>query len=278
MSFRAVAWALLAAIALAAILLLNYWASYQPLSTLAYSGIVLALCGLANLVLPFRFLGIRKRAAGALILAGGVGLAIAALLWPAPMIRVAQHRTVLDDIMPEYQFVERHSAHVHARPEQAMQAVRQSTFGDMKSLVTLLKIRGAALRTPVHDNGDFSLDKLVLDAFTASGYLSDGSEHEIVMFGAGNVRAIRRPEVHTLQEFTDYREQGAAKMAFNFHVEEAGEGWSTISTETRMVVQADFSRGPAIYWRLIVPGSGLLRRQWLDGIKRRAESVPNPRP
>jgi hypothetical protein len=278
MSFKAVAWTLLAAIALAAILLLNYWASYQPLSTLAYSGIVLALCGLANLVLPFRFLGIRKRAVGALILAGGVGLAIAALLWPAPMIRVAQHRTVLDDIMPEYQFFERHSARVHARPEQAMQAVRQSTFGDMKSLVTLLKIRGAALGRPFHDTGDFSQDKLVLDAFSASGYLSGGNEHEIVMFVVGNVRAIRRPEVRTLQEFADYREQGAAKMAFDFNVEEAGEGWSTISTETRMVVQDDFSRGPAVYWRLIVPGSGLLRLQWLEGIKKRAESMPNPRP
>jgi hypothetical protein len=180
--------------------------------------------------------------------------------------------------MPEYQFFERHSARVHARPEQAMQAVRQSTFGDMKSLVTLLKIRGAALRTPSHDTGDFSQDKLVLDAFSASGYLSGGSEHEIVMFGVGNVRAIRRPEVRTLQEFADYREQGAAKMAFDFNVEEAGEGWSTISTETRMVVQDDFSRGPAVYWRLIVPGSGLLRLQWLEGIKKRAESMPNPRP
>jgi len=120
MSMKAVAWTLLAAIALAAILLLNYWASYQPLSTLAYSGIVLALCGLANLAFPFRFLGIRKRAVAALILAGGVGLAIAALLWPAPMIRVAQHRTVLDDIMPEYQFFERHSARIHARPQQVM--------------------------------------------------------------------------------------------------------------------------------------------------------------
>ncbi len=102
MSFKAVAWTLPAAIALAAILLLNYWASYQPLSTLAYSGIVLSLCGLANLALPFRFLGIRKRLVGAVILAGGVTLAIAALLWPAPLIRVVQHRTLLDDIMPEY--------------------------------------------------------------------------------------------------------------------------------------------------------------------------------
>jgi hypothetical protein len=164
MPFKAVARALLAAMAFAAVLLFNHWAAYHPLSTLAYSGIGLALCGLANLAIPFRFLGIRKRSVGALILAAGVGLAIAALLWPAPMIRVAQHRTVLDDVMPEYQFFERHSARIHARPEQVMQAVRQSTFGDMKSLVTLLKIRGAVLR--IHETGDFLQDKRVLDAFS----------------------------------------------------------------------------------------------------------------
>ena len=276
MSFKAVAWTLLAAMAFTTVLLFNYWAAYQPLSTLAYSGIVLALCGLANLVLPFRFLGVRKRAVGALILAGGVALTLAALFWPASMIHVAQHRTVLDDIMPEYQFFERHSARIHARPEQVMQAIHQSTFGDLKSLVTLLKIRGAVLRTPSHDIGDWQ-DKRVLDAFSASGYLFGGSEHEIVMFGVWNVRANRRPEVRTLQELADYREQGAVKMAFDFNVEEAGEGWSKISTETRAVALDDSSRGMARYWRLIVPGSGLLRLQWLEGIKKRAESMPSPR-
>jgi len=53
MSIKAVWWTLLTAMALAAILLFNYWASYQPLSTLAYSGIVMALCGLANLALSW---------------------------------------------------------------------------------------------------------------------------------------------------------------------------------------------------------------------------------
>ncbi len=157
-----------------------------------------------------------------------------------------------------------------------MQAIRQSTFGDMKSLVTLLKIRGAALR--IHDTGDFLQDKRVLDAFSASGYLFGGSEHEIVMFGVWNVRANRRPEVRTLQEFADYREQGAVKMAYDFNVEDAGGGWSTISTETRVLALDDFTRrGMGRYWRLIVPGSGLLRLQWLEGIKKRAESMPNPR-
>jgi hypothetical protein len=276
MSFKAVAWTLLAAVALATVLLFNYWASFQPLCMLVYSGIVLALGGLANLVFPFRFLGIRKRSAGALVFAGGVGLAVAALYWPAPTIRAAQSRSLLDDVLPEYQFFERHSARIHARPEQVMQAVRQSTFGDLKSLVTLLKIRGAALRT--HDTGSFLQDQRVLDAFSASGYLSGSSEHEIAMFGVWNVRANRRPEVHTLQEFADYREQGAVKMAFDFTVQEAGEGWSTISTETRVLALDDFTRrGMGRYWRLIVPGSGLLRRQWLDGIRKRAENMPNPR-
>ncbi len=274
MSRRTMWWTLLTALALAAILLFNYWASYQPLSTLAYSGIVLALGGLANLAVPFRFLGIRKRAVGALILAGGAGLSAVALLWPAPIIRVAQHGTLLDDIMPEYQFSERHSERIHARPEQVMQAVRQSTFGDMKSLVTLLKIRAAALR--IHGNtGIFFQDKRILDAFSESGYVSGDSEHEILMCGGANLQAKRPLGVRTVQEFADYREQGGVKIAFDFNVEDAGGGWSKISAETRVVALDDLTRrGMGRYWRLIAPGSGLLRRQWLDGIRRRAESAP----
>ena len=274
MSLKAIWWALLTAMAVALVFLFNYWASYQPLSTLAYAGIVLALWGLPNLALPFRFLGIRTRWAGALILVCGVGLAAAALHWPTQTIRVAQSRLRLDDVMPEYQSSERHSTRIHARPEQVMLAIRQSTFGDMKSLVVLLKIRGAVLRAPTHGIDDLR-DKRILDSFSESLYLMGGSEHEIALFGIWNVRAQRRPDVHTLQEFANYREQGGVKMGYDFYVEDAGGGWSTISTETRVLgLDDDTRRGLGRYWRLIVPGSGLLRLQWLEGIKRRAESMP----
>ena len=142
----------------------------------------------------------------------------------------------------------------------------------MKSLVTLLKIRGAVLR--IHEAGDFLQDKRVLDAFSASGYVSGGSHHEIVMCGGANVGAKRSLALRTLQEFADYREQGAVKMAYDFNLEDAGGGWCTISTETRVMAVDDLTRrGMGHHWRLIVPGSGLLRRQWLEGIKKRAESV-----
>ena len=272
MSVKTLSWVLLAAAALGAVLLFNYWASYQLLSTLVYAGVVAALFGLANLALPFRFLGIGKRIVGAIVLAGGVGLAIAALLWPASTVRVAQSRTRLDEIMPEYQFYERHSTRVHARPEQVMQAVRESTFRDMRSLSTLLKIRAAALR--IHDTGVLPQDRRILDAFSAPGMLVGDSDHEVLKCWIANLRAQRLAEVRTLQEFKDYEGPGGIKMAFNFHVEDAGEGWCTLSTDTRVLALDGPTRsGMARYWRFIVPGSGLLRRQWLDGIKRRAESA-----
>ncbi len=272
MSLKAVAWTLLAALAVAAILLFNYWAAFQPLSTLVYSGIVLALAGLANLVIPFRFLGVRKRGVGALVLAGGVGLALVALSWPARTIPVAQHLSLLDDAMPEYQFYEKHSARIHARPDQVLQAVRESTFGDMKCMATLLRIRASALH--IRDTGASLQNRRVLDTFAASGYITGGNEHEVVMFGGANARAKRGLGVRTLQEFTDYRVPGAVKMAYNFTVEDAGGGWTTLSTETRVLTTDDLTRrGMGRYWRLIVPGSGLLRRQWLDAIKKRAESM-----
>ncbi len=272
MSVRTASWTVFAAIILGLILLFNYWASYQLLSTLVYAGIVAAVLGAANLVFPFRFLGVRKRFAGALILVGGVGLAIAALLWPAPMFHVSQHRTGLDDVMPEYQFFERHSVRVHARPEQAMEAIRQSTFGDMKSLAALLKVRAAALH--IHNQGDSLGSMRVLDGFSKSGYVIGGSEHEIVMAGGASLRANDVLRMRSLQEFADYREPGAVKMAFDFNVEDAGGGWCTVSTVTRVLATDDSTRsGVGRYWRLIVPGSGLLRRQWLDAIKKRAENA-----
>lgn len=181
---------------------------------------MLAVCGLANLVVPFKFLGIRKRSIGALVLAGGVVLALSTLLWPATTIRVAQHRTLLDDIMPEYQFRDQHSKRIHTRPEGVMQAVRETTLGDLKSYVTLMRIRAIALRRPFHPGN--SQNERILEAFS-SGFTSLGtSEHEIVMGGIGKARSPR-PELKNRAEFSAYRGEGV-KIAFNLYVADAGDG------------------------------------------------------
>ena len=140
----------------------------------------------------------------------------------------------------------------------------------MRSLGTLLGLRGVALRTPYHETEAFSPDHRILDGFAASGYVLGGTGREIVMAGGANMQARRPLEVHSLKEFREYQNAGAIKIAFDFQVGDAGRGWSRVVAETR-VLALDGSSGPAVYWRLMVPGSGLLRRQWLDGIRRRAE-------
>jgi hypothetical protein len=57
----------------------------------------------------------------------------------------------------------------------------------------------------------------------------------------------------------------------NFHIE-PGDGVSTVTTETRVIgTDETAARGFAAYWRLIYPGSALIRRMWLRAIKERAE-------
>ena len=52
---------------------------------------------------------------------------------------------------------------------------------------------------------------------------------------------------------------------------------AALSTETLVLASDDAARGGMSgYRRLIVSGSGPPRRQWLEGIKKKAESMANP--
>jgi len=58
----------------------------------------------------------------------------------------------------------------------------------------------------------------------------------------------------------------------NFLVTSDERGGSIVSTETRVYVNDPSAlRRFAVYWRVIHPGSDIIRRMWLRAIKRRAE-------
>ena len=63
----------------------------------------------------------------------------------------------------------------------------------------------------------------------------------------------------------------AAVATMNFLVTPDGNG-SRLSTETRVYANTDSARRRfAVYWRIIRPGSDIIRRMWLRAIKERAE-------
>jgi hypothetical protein len=60
----------------------------------------------------------------------------------------------------------------------------------------------------------------------------------------------------------------------SFLVEADGAGGAWVRTETRVAAtDAGSRRRFARYWRLIYPGSALIRRMWLRAIRKRAEAA-----
>lgn len=274
-------WLAIAALAVTLLLLFNFWAPAQYASMAVYTGLALLLAGALCALFPFRFLGIHKRRTGAAVLLAGVVLTGATLMWPAPLVQVVSPSTRLDEIRPNYHFYERHTARIHAPSAKVIEAIRQTTFGELPAYVGLLRLRGAVMGQKVQVSERMGQVR-ILDAITypGSGFLMlDQTEREIVLGMAGRPWAGGRDAKLTDgTKYAAFNEPGAVKIAFNLRVDDAGDGWSVLTTETRIVGVDDSGRRTmARYWRLVVPGSGLIRRQWLDAIQNRAEGrSPNP--
>lgn len=230
---------------------------------LVYAGVIAALAGLVSLVKPLRFLGLHRRRSGAIVLGAGVACAIVGFALPAPLVRVADAHTRLDAVMPAYHFHEVHEVQVKAPPPRILEAVRGVTAGEIRLFRTLTWIRsprlGARARESILDAPE---DEPILDVALRSGFVDLGRDDREVVFG-------------TLLRLSPAR-SGAprhARTAMNFLVEEEADGWSRLSTETRVLGSDEGARRSfAFYWRTIYPGSALIRRMWLQAVKRRAEA------
>jgi hypothetical protein len=59
----------------------------------------------------------------------------------------------------------------------------------------------------------------------------------------------------------------------HIRIEDAGPAACTLTTETRVyATDASTRRRFALYWRVIYPGSALIRRMWLRAIAHRAQA------
>lgn len=230
-------------------------------SAILYAGVVLALVGLAL---------VRQPPGMALLLAGGA-LVLLGLLLPAAESRVAAPSTRLDELMPAWQFNERHAVRVAAPPQrvfEAMKAVRADEIPFFRML-TWIRRGGRNLPQGILNPGD-SLPIIDVATRTTFALLADEPPRELVM---GTV-VVRPPGVRmkaTPELFRKPVPPGTALATMNFLVTPDGKGGSLVSTETRVFANSDGARRRfAMYWRVIYPGSALIRRMWLRAIRRRA--------
>jgi hypothetical protein len=183
----------------------------------------------------------------------------------------------LDEFLRDYDVNEVHSIEIAAAPDSVMAAVRSLTSREVRLATVLMSLRGlpAAILRPRGRWGrsDRILDAPLLDHFIRGGFvvLADRPD-ELVLSAVGRFWKLEG-DVRRVSpdEFVTFNEPGFAKAVVNLYAQ-AVDGGTILSTETRVkLTDAEARRTFRRYWRVVMPGSALIRRAWLRAVKKRAE-------
>ncbi len=255
----------------------NYYSPLQLTSVVPYAGLILVITGLVCLIHPVKTIFVRSRkAAACLIVVGFFGAALA-LFWPASTTTISERRSLLDQAMPQYEFVEHHQIRVHAPLSRAYSALQAVRLDQLAAYPILMKVRNGVMGRSWSKPKGPSPSIIAIFSDPRSGYmLIEKNEREMVFGGVSSVRRPKgnKPSLSSPAAFASFRQPGCVKVAFNLKVEDTGNGWTTVSTETRLhALDAASLRATAVYWRLIYPGSGMLRTMWLQAARAQAEKT-----
>ncbi|MFC1945445.1 hypothetical protein ACFLWF_01680 [Chloroflexota bacterium] len=194
---------------------------------------------------------------------------------------------LFDDVLPTCYISIKHSIKVRASASNAYRAMKELRFQEISPLVNLLlAIRAFPERLLRRDYPDFTgknspkpfLEHLVSSVFIQ---LAERPEHEFVFgfivpkdigcFWKNHAATLH--ETMSTEDFMGFNHPEYAKVAINFLISETDtDGIVCLSTESRIkALSPQAMKKFSAYWRVIYPGSALIRGFWLRAIKHRAE-------
>ncbi|MEY2510308.1 MAG: hypothetical protein QOE26_1071 [Verrucomicrobiota bacterium] len=239
-----------------------------------YLGLALFFAGLLSVIRPLRFVYIRTRRLALMVAGFGLLLSLGILLLPYGNQEATDRVSKLDEWMPRWQVGERHVLKIAASPAKVFAAIHDVRADEILLFRTLTAIRRCGGTGP-ESILNAPEEKPLLDVATQTTFilLDDMAPRELVI---GTVvaapRRVRASGRLAPDLFRKTLPSGVVLATMNFLVTPGEDGGSTVATETRV-----FANSPAgvrrfgIYWRLIHPGSDLIRRMWLRAIALRAE-------
>jgi len=241
-------------------------------SAIVYAGLIVAIAGLVLVVKPTRRFRVTTRWRGAGVAAAGVLLAAIGLTLPASESRVARVASRLDEFAPVWQFHEHHTIAIAAPPARVFEAIERTRADEIFLFRTLIWIRSGGQPPPQSILNAAARHESLIDVAIHSTFvrLARDVPRELVV-GTVVVAPPGTRGTLTPQVFQRRLPDGFALATMNFIVTEDGPGRSLVSTETRVFANSPSARRRfAAYWRVIYPGSALIRRMWLRAIQRRA--------
>ena len=241
---------------------------------LVYTGFLAGLVGLVSLAVPLAFLGIPTRTHAVVVLAGALALVAAGWLLPAREERVSAVASRLDEFAPAWQFGELHRTTIHEPRQRVYAAIKEVTASEILLFRTLTWIRRGGRAGPAGIL-NASENRPLLEVAARSSFLplAEDAGREIVL---GTLviapRGWRLAGRMAPAAYQALAAPGFAKAAINFKVDDGDRDTCVVTTETRVfATDAATRRRFAAYWRVIYPGSALIRVMWLRAIRLRAE-------
>jgi len=182
--------------------------------------------------------------------------------------------TSLDQILPSFQHREQHTRWIDAPPQAVWDALQSVSFDELSVMRLGLALRGLPAR--LLGRAEAAPAGPFLAGFKAHGYvvLAEEPGREVVNGSIARPwkpAGAERTTVAQLAQFVGFADPGWAKVAADFRLKHE-RGGTRISTETRVLTtDAKARRAFAAYWTIIRVPSGLIRRDLLRAIARRAE-------
>ena len=171
---------------------------------------------------------------------------------------------LIDEFLPDYDFVERHDIAIHAAGADIYRAANETDFSESFIIRWLFRLRGLS-------GQNVTLRSMRRSRFEILGETLN-REMVIGLIGkfwtpGGGLQKINA------ESFKRFETPGFAKAVWNFSLDPEGVN-TRLSTETRIkCTDAESKRRFGFYWMFIRPFSGLIRTEMLKLIKQKAEVI-----
>lgn len=178
----------------------------------------------------------------------------------------------LDELMPRPDVAASYQTRVKASLKRTREAMRDADFSQLPLTRILMGLRKLGWGRQKAEEAASQEERLRPAGFIS---LPTGSENEVLL---GVVGRFWRPDSGTVcglsaEEFIAFEREGFAKAMWNFTVERESESVTCLATETRVLAYGISARRKfRAYWLLVGPFSGLIRKEMLRMVKRKAEA------
>ena len=180
----------------------------------------------------------------------------------------------LDELLPDPHFRERHGRRIEAPPADVWRAIEELRLGDLVLSRALMGVRMLPARLAGRRQAVRMVSGRLLEEGPVPVLASEPTRAAVAggVLQPWKITGGHEPPELDAAALQAFAEPGWVKVGFDFILEPAGSG-TRLTTETRVTATDPGTRARfRIYWTIIRLGSGLIRRDMLRAVARRAES------